>query len=249
MHEERDSPRTVFHCVSCCWNVWWISCFLCSKENTSWQREWEEVFDEVRLLGPLHWASWRDWTWGETNQKQAKSFKGSTSLLYLVNHRGPVATRMLKTKKLSLGINVAENNPDWTGLPVADGGESFHGSKNHWSLLPYRRRRLKGCNSSLYHSFLLPNDGNGSNGLFTVAACCEITNIVGNPRQEIWKCFWSQIQVMKSKKSNVANGRWAKLHLGGGIKLVLAGQPMKLSEWHQRHRPPQMCTIPISTNL
>ena len=51
--------------------------------------------------------------------------------LYLVNHRGPVATRMLKTKKLSLGINVAENNPDWTGLPVADGGESFHGSKNH----------------------------------------------------------------------------------------------------------------------
>ena len=81
--------------------------------------------------------------------------------LYLVNHRGPVATRMLKTKKLSLGINVAENNPDWTGLPVADGGESFHGSKKHSSLPPARRRRLKGCNSSLYHCFFLPYDGNG----------------------------------------------------------------------------------------
>ena len=155
--------RFTKNCISLCvlllerWVDIFKNCFLCSKENTSWQREWEEVFDEVRLLGPLHWASWRDWTWGETNQKQAKSFKGSTSLLYLVNHRGPVATRMLKTKKLSLGINVAENNPDWTGLPVADGGESFHGSKNHWSLLPTRRRhRLKDCNSSLYHSFLLP---------------------------------------------------------------------------------------------
>ena len=31
----------------------------------------------------------------------------------------------------------------------------------HSSLPPARRRRLKGCNSSLYHSFLLPNDGNG----------------------------------------------------------------------------------------
>ena len=34
----------------------------------------------------------------------------------------------------------------------------------HSSLPPARRRRLKGCNSSLYHSFLLPNDGNGPLG-------------------------------------------------------------------------------------
>ena len=30
MHEERDSPRTVFHCVSCCWNVGWISSKIAS---------------------------------------------------------------------------------------------------------------------------------------------------------------------------------------------------------------------------
>ena len=53
-----------------------------------------------------------------------------------------------------------------------------------------------------------------SNGLFTVAACCKITNIVGNPKQEMWKCFWSQIQVTKSNKSKVTNGRWAKLQTG-----------------------------------
>ena len=27
-------------------------------------------------------------------------------------------------------------NPDWAGLPVAGGGESFHGSKKHSSLPP-----------------------------------------------------------------------------------------------------------------
>ena len=53
-----------------------------------------------------------------------------------------------------------------------------------------------------------------SNGLFTVAACCKITNIVGNPKQEMGKCFWSQIQVTKSNKSKVTNGRWAKLQIG-----------------------------------
>ena len=104
MHEERDSPRTVFHCVSCCWNVWWISFFLCSKENTSWQREWEEVFDEVRLLGPLHWASWRDWTWGETNQKQAKSFKGSTSLI-LGEPQGTSSHKDVEDKETEPGLS------------------------------------------------------------------------------------------------------------------------------------------------
>ena len=34
--------------------------------------------------------------------------------------------------------------------------------KKHSSLPPARRRRLKGCNSSLYHCFFLPYDGNGA---------------------------------------------------------------------------------------
>ena len=42
----------------------------------------------------------------------------------------------------------------------SDGGDCFHGSKKHSSLPPARRRRLKGCNSSLYHCFFLPYDGN-----------------------------------------------------------------------------------------
>ena len=77
---------------------------------------------------------------------------------------------------------------DWAGLPVAEGGESFHGSKKHSSLPPARRRRLKGCNSSLYHSFLLPNDGNGQSSLraawlwkkipFWVAAQVQVEEIV-----------------------------------------------------------------------
>ena len=37
----------------------------------------------------------------------------------------------------------------------------------HSSLPPARRRRLKGCNSTLYHCFFLPYDGNAS----TTALC------------------------------------------------------------------------------
>ena len=52
-------------------------------------------------------------------------------------------------------------------------------------------------------------------------------------RQEIQKCFWSQIQVMKINKSNSTVTAMAKLQTGGDLKLLLAGQPMKMSEWHQ----------------
>ena len=169
MHEERDSPRTVFHCVSCCWNVGWISSKIasCAVKRTPAGKGSERKY----LMKSDCWDHCTGRA-GET-EPEGKPIKNRRKVLkevrplYLVNHRGPVATRMLKTKKLSLGINVAENNPDWTGLPVADGGESFHGSKKHSSLPPARRRRLKSCNSSLYHSFLLPNDGNGISSIST----------------------------------------------------------------------------------
>ena len=53
---------------------------------------------------------------------------------------------------------------------------------------------------------------------------------IENWRQEICKCFWSQIQVMNIKKSNSAVTAMAKLQTGGDLKLLLAGQPMKMSE-------------------
>ena len=53
---------------------------------------------------------------------------------------------------------------------------------------------------------------------------------IENWRQEIWKCFCSQIQVMKINKSNSTVTAMAKLQTGGDLKLLLAGQPMKMSE-------------------
>ena len=61
--------------------------------------------------------------------------------------------------------------------------------------------------------------------------------------KKIWEILVTA-QVIWSCKREVG-----KLQTRGGIKLVLAGQPMKVSEWHQRQRPAHVCTIPKSTRL
>ena len=53
---------------------------------------------------------------------------------------------------------------------------------------------------------------------------------IENWRQEIRKCFWLQIQVMKINKSNSTVTAMAKLQTGGDLKLLLAGQQKKMSE-------------------
>ena len=53
---------------------------------------------------------------------------------------------------------------------------------------------------------------------------------IENWKQEIRKCFWSQIQAMKINKSNSTVNAMAKLQTGGDLKLLLAGQPMMMSE-------------------
>ena len=114
MHEERDSPRTVFHWVSCCWNVGWISSKIasCAVKRTPAGKGSERKY----LMKSDCWDHCTGRA-GET-EPEGKPIKNRRKVLkevrplYLVNHRGPVATRMLKTKKLSLGINVAENNED-----------------------------------------------------------------------------------------------------------------------------------------
>ena len=85
-YEERDSPRTGEKYFTACPAVVWISssvkptenCFLCSKENTRWE-EWRGSIWWSLIVGPLHWASWRDFVeqepeW-ETNHKQVKVLK------------------------------------------------------------------------------------------------------------------------------------------------------------------------------
>ena len=61
--------------------------------------------------------------------------------------------------------------------------------------------------------------------------------------RKIWEILVST-QVIWSCKREVG-----KLQTRGGIKLVLAGQPMKVSEWHQRQKPLLVCTIPKNTHL
>ena len=47
-------------------------------------------------------------------------------------------------------------------------------------------------------------------------------------RQEMWKCFWSQIQVMKMNKSYSTMTVLTKWQTGGGIKLLSTRQPMNV---------------------
>ena len=73
---------------------------------------------------------------------------------------------------------------------VLEGGGCW--VKKHSSLPPARRRRLKGCNISLYHSFLLPNDGNGfiwatfgKNGIFEKNKTFSDDLIKSSPRRSL----------------------------------------------------------------
>ena len=68
-------------------------------------------------------------------------------------------------------------------------------------------------------------------------------------RQEIQKCFWSQILMKKIGKSYCTTAAIAKWQTGGDLKQVLSGKPMKMSEWHWCQMLRNARTIPMSTHL
>ena len=66
---------------------------------------------------------------------------------------------------------------------------------------------------------------------------------------EMWKCFWSQILLMKMNKSYCTMPALTKLQTRGDLNLLLAGQPVNESEWHQCQKPVHGRSFPITTKL
>ena len=65
----------------------------------------------------------------------------------------------------------------------------------------------------------------------------------------MWKCFWSQILLMKMNKSYCTMPALTKLQTRGDLNLLLAGQPVNESEWHQCQKPVHGRSFPITTKL
>ena len=65
----------------------------------------------------------------------------------------------------------------------------------------------------------------------------------------MWKCFWSQILLMKMNKSYCTMPALTKLQTRGDLNLLLAGQPVNESEWHQCQKPVHGRSFPITTKF
>ena len=75
------------------------------------------------------------------------------------------------------------------------------------------------------------------------------------PRPNLW-CGWGERGAGNKFTNIVENQRYTsdcsrnvRLKTGGGVKLLLAGQPMKANEWLQPQKQVHVCSFPKSTNF